>query len=408
MRTLSWLCAVMIALATPGALLAQDAPSDPLADPVVRGAWLYEGNCVRCHGVYTVARLGVDKSSKTLKAEISGEDRQGCEIDWSISRGGPLTVKEIGAVVTFIEAWEEAGGALALPSLPAQPTPTPRPTAPPIAAGGAVVTAKPAIPAPTPLPPDLALALESNPLARGAWLYALNCYRCHQDYATGRMGMGLERDRIERTIQGGKIGSNMPAFAINEGGSLRATDIKLLVNYIEAWEQLGAAPALPAVVLETTVQRLDPAMLLPIAPPTVLPVSGDVASGALLYRAYCAACHGDGGRGGSGPPLARDWESIRPDLTLRAMVAQGAPGTVMRGWGQAYGGPLDDAALDAVVTYLLTLPPARIVAQGRQPLTRALIPSIWHDWPGAALLFVVVGALGGVIWRRRNLPGGDQ
>ena len=304
MRVLSWLLlAAMLALATSTSAQAQDAP----ADPVVRGAWLYEGNCVRCHGAYTEARLGEDKSSKALKAEISGEDRQGCDIDWSISRGGSLTVKEISALVTFIEAWEDQGSNLSLPPLPPQPTPTSKPSPTVATAGDIAATPVPTMPTATPLPPDLQLALDSNPIARGAWLYAQNCYRCHQDYATGRMGVGLERDRIERTIQGGKIGSNMPAFALNQGGTLRATDIKRIVNYIEAFEQLGTAPALPAAVLQTMVQRLDPAMLAPIALPTAPVVQGDGAHGALLYRAYCAACHGAAGQGGVGPTLARTW-----------------------------------------------------------------------------------------------------
>jgi mono/diheme cytochrome c family protein len=252
------------------------------------------------------------------------------------------------------------------------------------------------------LPPDLKLALDSNPLARGAWLYAQNCYRCHQDYATGRMGIGLDRDRIERTIQGGKIGSNMPAFAVNQGGALRATDIKLIVNYMEAFEQLGVTPALPAVVLQTMVQPLDPAMLAPIGLPTAPMMYGKAAHGALLYRAYCAACHGAAGQGGVGPTLARTWTSVRPALTLRAVIAQGAPGTLMRSWAQTHGGPLDDAALDDVVAFLMTLPPGVTITQVDQQLSPELAPSLWRDWPGAALLLIAVGGVGGAIWRRRR------
>jgi len=402
MRVLSWLLlAAMLALATFASTQAQDAPADPLADPVVRGAWLYAGNCVRCHGAYAEARLGEDKRSKTLKAEISGDDRQGCDIDWSISRDGSLTVKEISALVTFIEAWEEQGSDLSLPPLPPQPTPTPKPSPTVATAGDKAAAPLPTTPTATPLPPDLQLALDSNPIARGAWLYAQNCYRCHQDYATGRMGVGLERDRIERTIQGGKIGSNMPAFAINQGGTLRATDIKLIVNYIEAFEQLGVAPALPAAVLQTMVQPLDPVMLAPIALPTAPVVQGDGAYGALLFRAYCAPCHGVTGDGGSGPPLARVWDSVRPDLTLRAMVAQEVSGTPMRGWAQPHGGPFDDAALDAVVTYLLTLPPALTLTQSGAPAATPLLTSPWQGWRGLALLLVAISGIGvAVTWGR--------
>ncbi len=401
-RFLTWLLpAVILVLAMPADVRAQDAPADLLADPVVRGAWLYEGNCVRCHGAYAEARLGEDKTSKTIKAEISGEDRQGCNINWSISRGGSLSVKEIGALVSFIEAWEEQGGDLMLPLLPPQPTPTPAPTpTSTVAASGDAAILATAAP-PTPLPPDLMLALDSNPIARGAWLYAQNCFRCHQDYAIGRMGIGLDRDRIERTIQGGKTGSNMPAFAINQGGTLRATEIKLIVTYIEAFERLGAAPALPDAVLQTMVQPLDPAMLAPIALPTAALVQGEAAHGGSLYRAYCAECHGATGQGGSGPTLARTWLGVRPDLMLRAVIAQGVPDTPMRGWAQVHGGPLDDADLGDLVAYLLTLPPSSIVAQDGVRIPDS--PGPFQGYPGAIVLLAAAGAVGVLIRRNQTL-----
>ncbi len=392
---------VLLALVTPIDARAQDASADPLVDPIVHGAWLYAGNCVRCHGAYAEARWGEDKTDKTLKAEISGESRQGCAIDWSVARGGSLTVKAINALAAFMLAWEEQGGDLALPPLPPQPTPTPSPAT--AASGAAAPAANASTPTPTSLPPDLQLALESNPLAHGAWLYAQNCYRCHRDYAIGRMGLGLERDRIERTIQGGKTGSNMPAFALNRGGPLRSIDIKLIVNYIEAFEQLGAAPALPDVVQQTMVQPLDPAMLTPIALPTASLVQGDATRGALLYRAYCATCHGASGQGGSGPVLARSWPGVRPDLMLRAVVAQGVPGAAMRGWAQAHGGPLDEAMLDDVVAYLSILPSgAFTMQQMRQSTAFVLTDAILRNWLGVTLLVVVVGGIGGALWRRRQ------
>jgi mono/diheme cytochrome c family protein len=399
MRTLPWLLlGLFLWLATPATTWAQDAPADPLADPVVLGAWLYEGACVRCHGAYDKARLGEDKPTKLLKAEITGEERNGCDIDWAISRGGPLTLKEIGAIVSFMEAWEEAGGALTLPPLPPQPTPTPRPALAPAAGVDAERTVKPVAPTPTPLPSDLAVALASNPVARGAWLYAQNCYRCHQDYAAARMGSTLDSDTVERTIRGGKVGSNMPAFAISDGGPLRSADIKLIVNYIEAWERLGVTPALPDAVRDTMVQPLDPVMLLPIVLPTAPLVAGNAADGALLYRAYCTVCHGNAGQGGSGPALTRVSASIRPDLTLRAAIAQGVPGTVMRGWARTHGGPFTDPDLDNIVVYLLTLTPSPTITRDAEPASTPT-PSPWQGWQGAALL---LGAVGAVLWRARR------
>ncbi|MCU0489560.1 MAG: cytochrome c, partial [Anaerolineales bacterium] len=38
--------------------------------------------------------------------------------------------------------------------------------------------------------------------------------------------------------------------------------------------------------------------------------------GAQLFAEYCAACHGPDGQGRVGATLAKDWPSVRPDLTV--------------------------------------------------------------------------------------------
>ena len=123
---LLWLAVPLILLAVVFALWLQPAHAqrplaDPLADPVVKGAWLYAGNCQRCHGDYGKARLAEDLSAKELKAAVSGDARQGCTIAWSLANGGPLPGKDISALVTYMTAWEQAGAEPALPPLPPSP-----------------------------------------------------------------------------------------------------------------------------------------------------------------------------------------------------------------------------------------------------------------------------------------------
>jgi mono/diheme cytochrome c family protein len=80
-----------------------------------------------------------------------------------------------------------------------------------------------------------------------------------------------------------------------------------------------------------------------------------------LFASNCASCHGDFGEGGPNP--ARPGDTIVPistaeflktrdDFTLRSIIAQGQPNFGMSPFGSAYGGPLDDASLDALVAYL--------------------------------------------------------
>jgi len=76
--------------------------------------------------------------------------------------------------------------------------------------------------------------------------------------------------------------------------------------------------------------------------------------GARLFAENCAVCHGASGEGRIGATLAKDWPSIRPDLTVTTIIAEGIPGSPMPAWSQANGGPLTETEIDALVTYILS------------------------------------------------------
>lgn len=76
--------------------------------------------------------------------------------------------------------------------------------------------------------------------------------------------------------------------------------------------------------------------------------------GAKLYAENCAVCHGEDGQGRVGATLAKDWPSIRPDLTVKSIIETGVPGSVMPAWSQANGGPFDPAEIEALVAYILS------------------------------------------------------
>jgi len=80
-----------------------------------------------------------------------------------------------------------------------------------------------------------------------------------------------------------------------------------------------------------------------------------------LFSKNCAACHGDFGEGGPNPTRANDliapistseFLKTRDDFTLRAIIAQGQPNFGMSPFGSSFGGPLEDAEIDAIVAYL--------------------------------------------------------
>jgi len=286
---------LFVCLVTP--YKAQAQTPDPLADPIVHGAWLYVGNCVRCHGDYAKARLGDGVDAIQLRKRISGDPGQGCRISWSIVKGGSLKSNEINAIIAFITAWEKAGVAPELPMPPPQPTRAPAPM--PTTASGPVTPAAPAAEAAA-IAPELSAALAVDQVATGAWLYVRNCYRCHREYATARMGSALPLEQVKSTVREGKAGTNMPAFGIARGGALKSAQIGSVVAYIEAWETTGSEPALPdliqaairaetALVPMPTVQSsvflaaepgIDWEALQPWSPMLWLPV---LSSGCLLF-----------------------------------------------------------------------------------------------------------------------------
>lgn len=83
--------------------------------------------------------------------------------------------------------------------------------------------------------------------------------------------------------------------------------------------------------------------------------------GQQLFGRNCAPCHGDLGEGGPNPARTDDiiapissaeYLKTRDDFTLQAVIAQGQPNFGMSPFGTAFGGPLDDDEIDAIVAYL--------------------------------------------------------
>jgi mono/diheme cytochrome c family protein len=68
-----------------------------------------------------------------------------------------------------------------------------------------------------------------------------------------------------------------------------------------------------------------------------------------LYRANCAGCHGENGRGGAALGLANPvYLAITDDETLRGVIVAGVRGTAMPGFGQGAGGLLTDRQIEVL------------------------------------------------------------
>lgn len=122
------------------------------------------------------------------------------------------------------------------------------------------------------------------------------------------------------------------------------------------------------------------------------PPDDALAEGALLYEQNCIMCHGSYGEGRVGATLSKNWPSIRPDLTIRTIIRNGVPGSVMPAWSQSNGGPLSEKQIDALVAYILSWQnnPAAEILNIPTPTLRAPItpiPQVQGDPNRGAVLF---------------------
>ena len=221
---------------------------------------------------------------------------------------------------------------------------------------------------------------------RGGPLYVENCAVCHGVSGEGRVGANLQQfpgirvaAALEQAIARGIPGSVMPAFGEAYGGPLTAGQVSDLAAYIAAAFN-GTEP------LEPLPTFVAPAI-------TPLPqVEGNPSTGAVVYQADCAVCHGVDGRGRIGQTLAKPWPSADPAAYIRQVTRDGIRGTTMPAWGQAQGGPLSDEEIADVAAFVLTFQPAPAATPAAAPagpitLTAGLLGL------GALLILAAIGLL---------------
>ncbi len=156
----------------------------------------------------------------------------------------------------------------------------------------------------------------SNP--EGAAVFAQYCSSCHGE----RVPSAADVAQARETIASGGSHETMPVW----GSVLTPEQLDALVAYT-----LQAASGAP------------------------------VALGQRLFADNCGTCHGDVGEGGPNPTRPDDviapissaeYLKTRDDATLRLIIAQGQPNFGMSPFGTAFGGPLEDDEIDAIVAYL--------------------------------------------------------
>jgi cytochrome c oxidase cbb3-type subunit 3 len=181
-----------------------------------------------------------------------------------------------------------------------------------------------------------------------AILYGENCAACHG--LDGKNGPGrplnsalylaiIPRDVLQKTIENGRPGTAMPAWARSQGGPLTDKQIAALVNGIE---QHWAKP-----------ESFQGAALPSYAAPGN---SGDAKQGKKLFARDCFMCHGPKAPIGSVTDPA--FLELVSNQVLRTSIIQGRPDLGMPDYRTLnMGHALTDQDISDLVAYLVSLRP---------------------------------------------------
>ena len=134
--------------------------------------------------------------------------------------------------------------------------------------------------------------------------------------------------------------------------------------------------------------------------------SGSAKQGASIYRAKCASCHGEAGRGARYDALAGGWGTLatkEPEKTIGSFwpYATTVWDYINRAEPQGEIGSLTANEVYALTAYLLNL--NRIIGE-TEVMTRATLPESTHAEPErlCAVMTVRIGAIRATVTRKRN------
>jgi mono/diheme cytochrome c family protein len=179
-----------------------------------------------------------------------------------------------------------------------------------------------------------------------ATLYSQNCAGCHGAHGRGGAAIALsnpvyldivDEANMRKVIANGIHGTSMSAFAQSAGGMLTDKQIDVITSGILSnWSRKG--------ILDGS----NP-------PSYAANTAGNAGHGELVYRTYCASCHGQGGQGGpKGSAITGDsFLALVSDQGLRTIVIVGRPELGAPDWrGNVPGKPMTDQEITDVVAWL--------------------------------------------------------
>jgi cytochrome c oxidase cbb3-type subunit 3 len=179
-----------------------------------------------------------------------------------------------------------------------------------------------------------------------ATLYAENCAGCHGAQGRGGAALALanpvylaivDEPSMRKLIANGARGTSMPAFALNAGGMLTEEQIEVISNGIfSRWAK------------KRILDGIDKPSYAARNPATT-------GNGELVYRTYCASCHGPSGQGGrkASAIMNDSFLALVSDQALRTIIITGRPELGAPDWrGNVPGKPMSDQEITDIVAWL--------------------------------------------------------
>jgi mono/diheme cytochrome c family protein len=218
----------------------------------------------------------------------------------------------------------------------------------------------------------------------GQRLFAVNCAPCHGK----AVAFSGSEEQLHTIVSQGGLHLDMPPWQ----GKLSEDELDLLARYVtepasvpegatlfrsncstchgeripraqdvaaakEIIARGGEHQTMPVWGQALTAQQLDALVTYTLAATQ----GTSIEVGQQLFSQNCAPCHGQFGEGGPNPTRSGDiifpistaeYLKTRDDFTLRQIIAQGQPNFGMSPFGSAFGGPLDDDEIDAIVSFI--------------------------------------------------------
>jgi ubiquinol-cytochrome c reductase cytochrome c subunit len=162
------------------------------------------------------------------------------------------------------------------------------------------------------------------------------CYECHGLAAQGALGVAPALKPPRLTLEAFKAyvrkpSGQMPPYS---AALLPNTEIEAVFSYLRSLPKTPGAAEIP--LLAPYVAQ----------PSRGARISGDLATGAGLYRQYCAACHGSAFEGGAGPSLRG--EGARRSVEQIAVLIRDPPPSMPK----LFPAPLSERDLGIVAAYV--------------------------------------------------------